>query len=878
MSRAERKAAKKAYRAAHRWTGKDRLKRLGWATLAGVMTFLAFPFQTVPDTNLWPLAWVSLVPLLWALRGTADKPTTDRQGFWIGAWMGFVTNFGGFWWISEVLFNFGHLPWFVSWPLTALNAFYQGLMWALVAWWWVRARRRGEVPIWKLAAIFAVVEWLFPMIFPWYLSNSQYRFLPAIQIAELGGVMAITFMIVAFNGAVFAVLDHKLRQAILPRRAAILAFAGTALAIVYGVVRIAMVDSDIAAADKFKLGLVEANIGIFEKQAKHLSEREQALTLHRNLLLHQKMSQEVANAGADLVVWPESSYFPVTDPFIKRGDELALGLDREGRLYAQSFGHAGWVARADATTSPLRALAAVREDAWAGAGEGGYLAIDGEDVATGITSRLNAVAMIEAPGYSAHDDGAPVVVWAAGDNGQLVRVENGKVTNVPSGTTTPLRAISLGSGRTGWAVGDNATALRIDRDTIRPLALDTTANLRAVWADPYGGGALIAGANGLLTFVDNDGEQSRQLVPELADVTFTGIAADAFDVIHVGGSRGVVIARRDKVWTRDDLPVPDDIAQLGTDARFRVIAVTGSGKTWRRDPERWVELSGAALVAVAPMPYVQARPLPRDVRYVWQSNAPLPADIHDASGDVGDTRPDDRVAIQRGFKTPILLGGLTWEPAENLPSGRDYRLYNTAMLIDGEGRVLGTYDKVFLLAFGEFMPFGDFLKETFGVDLYKAFPTAGRFSPGSEVKTFRWGERTLGVMICYEDIMAGFTSKLADLEPGIIINVTNDAWFGRTSEPYLHLALSVFRSIENRRMLVRSTNTGVSAFIDPTGRITGQTRIDDPEVLIQDVPVLDGVTVYGVVGDLFVWTLAAALLIEGVWAWRRRVAARKVAA
>jgi len=869
-SRKERRAARRAYRAAHRWTGKERLARLGWALLGGVLTFLSFPFQTVPDTNLWPLAWIGVVPFLWALRGTPEKPTTDRQGFWIGAWMGFVTNMGGFWWISEVLFNFGHLPGYVSWPVTALNAFYQGLMWAFVGWWWVRAARRapGGVPIWKLAAIFAVVEWLFPMIFPWYLANSQYRFLPAIQIAELGGVMAITFVIVAFNGALFALIDHKVRQRPLPRRAAITTFAGVALVIIYGVVRIAMVEGDVDAAEKFRLGLVEANIGIFEKQAKNMNEHDQALTLHRNLLLHQKMSAEVTAQGADLVVWPESSYFPVSDPFIKRTDDFAIALDPEGRLMRARDGGKEWVPEAGASPSALRHVTALREDAWAAVGDGGALVVDGKAIVSGTSSRLNGVAMIESAGYGAHDDGAPYVTWAAGDNGVLVFVDHGVAKVVPSGVTTPLRAIALASGRTGWAVGDGATALRIERDTLHPLALDTTADLRAVWIDPYGAGALMAGTMGALVFVDNSGQQARQLVPELSDVTFTAIAADAEDHVYVAGSRGVVIMKTETGWTRLDVPGAPELVGLTTDARGVLIAIAADGRSFRHEAT-WVPMAGR-VAAAAPLPYVQARPLPRDMHYVWQANAPLPTDIHDAADDIGETRQDDRSAIQRGFRTPILLGGLTWEPAENLPSGRDHRLYNTAIMLDETGRVLGTYDKVFLLAFGEYMPFGDWLKETFGLDLYKAFPTAGRFSPGQQVKTFHWGTRTVGVMICYEDIMAGFTSKLADLEPNVIINVTNDAWFGRTSEPYLHLALSVFRSVENRREVVRSTNTGVSAFIDPTGRITGQTSLDDPETLVQDVPVLHGTTVYGAVGDLFVWGLLAALVVDGVLAWRRR--------
>jgi apolipoprotein N-acyltransferase len=186
-------------------------------------------------------------------------------------------------------------------------------------------------------------------------------------------------------------------------------------------------------------------------------------------------------------------------------------------------------------------------------------------------------------------------------------------------------------------------------------------------------------------------------------------------------------------------------------------------------------------------------------------------------------------------------------------------------MIDRRGRVIGTYDKVYLLAFGEYMPLG----ETFP-GLYDAFPQAGRFSAGNEVKVFEWRGHRLGIMICYEDIMVDFTGKLADLDPNIIINVTNDAWFGRTSEPWLHLALSVFRAVENRLTLVRATNTGVSAFIDPTGRLTGATRLEDPELLVSEVPLMDGGTIYGAVGNLFATLLLLVVVAYAARDWYRR--------
>jgi len=92
--------------------------------------------------------------------------------------------------------------------------------------------------------------------------------------------------------------------------------------------------------------------------------------------------------------------------------------------------------------------------------------------------------------------------------------------------------------------------------------------------------------------------------------------------------------------------------------------------------------------------------------------------------------------------------------------------------------------------------------------------------------------------------------------------VTNDAWFGQTAEPYLHLALATFRPIEHRVALVRSTNTGVSVFVDAVGRIVQETRLTDAETLLWDVPMMQGGTLYSAVGDVVAyaavaWTLFA---------------------
>ncbi|MBW2702500.1 MAG: hypothetical protein JRF33_16895 [Deltaproteobacteria bacterium] len=103
------------------------------------------------------------------------------------------------------------------------------------------------------------------------------------------------------------------------------------------------------------------------------------------------------------------------------------------------------------------------------------------------------------------------------------------------------------------------------------------------------------------------------------------------------------------------------------------------------------------------------------------------------------------------------------------------------------------------------------------------------------------------------------------------VNMTNDAWFGKTAEPYLHLALAVFRTVEHRLAMVRSTNTGVSAFIDPMGRITQQTKLTDAEAIIETVPMMSGGTLYAWLGDWPAWLSILGML----WLWIRPLFLRR---
>jgi apolipoprotein N-acyltransferase len=217
---------------------------------------------------------------------------------------------------------------------------------------------------------------------------------------------------------------------------------------------------------------------------------------------------------------------------------------------------------------------------------------------------------------------------------------------------------------------------------------------------------------------------------------------------------------------------------------------------------------------------------------------------------------------------PLLVGAPTVEP------GGDGRLdvYNSALLVGPTGEVAGRYDKVKLLIFGETIP----LVETFP-SLRRRFPRSSTFARGRTLRNLELGALSLTPMICYEDILPAFVRRLwgAAGPSDALVNLTNDSWYGDSHEPLIHLALSTFRSIETRRALIRSTNTGISALVDPVGRITARSGQWTRETLVGEVPLMEHgrSTFYMKAGDLVGWAAGLAVLI-GLAETRRRRAQR----
>jgi apolipoprotein N-acyltransferase len=252
---------------------------------------------------------------------------------------------------------------------------------------------------------------------------------------------------------------------------------------------------------------------------------------------------------------------------------------------------------------------------------------------------------------------------------------------------------------------------------------------------------------------------------------------------------------------------------------------------------------------------------PLDVSSVHKAkNPPAPS----LTAEVG-VPSDDLLSLQRGHSVPILFGSTLEDVspgAEGPISGRA-PLYNCGVLIDGAGQIQGVVKKVKLLMFGETIPGSGVFPQ-----VYKLLPAASCLLPGQDAEVIEFGQARLGIMICYEDLLPWFHYQLAQKNPQILLNLTNDAWFGRTEEPICHLDLAALRAVEGRCYLIRSTPTGVSAVIDPFGQLVASIPSDQVGTLREEVALLDITTGFERWGDTVAWLSLLYLVgFGGLW-WR----------
>ena len=220
----------------------------------------------------------------------------------------------------------------------------------------------------------------------------------------------------------------------------------------------------------------------------------------------------------------------------------------------------------------------------------------------------------------------------------------------------------------------------------------------------------------------------------------------------------------------------------------------------------------------------------------------------------------------QGLNTALLAGSPAYSvPTE--PGAPQYVLHNRAWLLGSRGQTLSWYDKEHLVPFGEYVPLGEWLPF-----ITKLVPGQFEFRPGLNAAPLATGPLAMGLLICYEAIFPELAQQQVERGANVLVNISNDAWFGRSSAPSQHLHLAVLRAVEQNRAIIRATNTGISVFIGPDGRMRGATELFTSAIAHDPgVPLLTETTFYH---DHFLLIhstlpLLCLALLAGLW-WNGR--------
>jgi len=207
--------------------------------------------------------------------------------------------------------------------------------------------------------------------------------------------------------------------------------------------------------------------------------------------------------------------------------------------------------------------------------------------------------------------------------------------------------------------------------------------------------------------------------------------------------------------------------------------------------------------------------------------------------------------IPRKTNAFLLFG----TPSYKIEKGR-VNHYNSAYLVSPTGDLVGKYDKIHLVPFGEYVPLSNLL--FFIGSLGEGI---GDFKSGKEIFNFSLPQGKFGVLICFEIIFPDLCRRFVKNGAVFLVTLTNDAWFGKTAAPYQHFTMATFRAVENRVFVARAANTGISGFIDSKGKILKQGGIFTEEAMTGMIRLSREKTFYTLYGDVFAWICSAFSLL-----------------
>ena len=233
----------------------------------------------------------------------------------------------------------------------------------------------------------------------------------------------------------------------------------------------------------------------------------------------------------------------------------------------------------------------------------------------------------------------------------------------------------------------------------------------------------------------------------------------------------------------------------------------------------------------------------------------------------GDARFQQALrSIAHDVQAPLVVGNIGMDfSAED----RSWRTYNSALVVSADGARVGRYDKIHLVPFGEYIPFKNLL-----FFAHKLTGQVSNFTRGDERKVFILpssnGDRhRYGVFICYESVFADEVRHFAQLGAEVLVNISDDGWYGDTSAPWQHLNMARMRAIENRRWILRDTNNGITAVIDPYGRVRQSIPRHQTDALPAGYAFRSDVTFYTAHGDIFGWLCVLLSSIVIAWSGRK---------
>jgi apolipoprotein N-acyltransferase len=228
----------------------------------------------------------------------------------------------------------------------------------------------------------------------------------------------------------------------------------------------------------------------------------------------------------------------------------------------------------------------------------------------------------------------------------------------------------------------------------------------------------------------------------------------------------------------------------------------------------------------------------------------------------GGLRANRVLAVARESQSMLLFGSPAYQ-RQGAGAQRRYNYLNSAYLISAQGKTLGRSDKVHLVPFGEYVPLANLLSF-----VKKMAEGVGDFVAG-EKSLLPIAGHEVGVLVCYEAIFPDIARDQVQRGAQLLINITNDSWFGDSAAPWQHLAMTCWRAVENRVWIARCANSGVSAFINPTGQVISQSHLFQRQTLSAEVYFADDTSLYTRTGDT-VPLLFSLVVIAWLWQSRKR--------